>query len=87
MVDESEYVAVDCLTWGGQTKAVTPPLHQAHPSLQGCARYSNVHATSPALLKPRQGFLRWATSTTCRCIQQDVQPCPDITNLPGSQRV
>lgn len=68
---------------GGQTKAVTPPLHQAHPGLQGCARYSNVHATSPALLKPRQGFLRWATSTTCRCIHQDVQPCPDITTSLG----
>lgn len=28
------------LDMGGKTKAVTPPLHQAHPSLQGSAKYS-----------------------------------------------
>lgn len=40
MVDESRVqdVAVDCLTWEGRREAVTPPLHQAHPSLQGSAR-------------------------------------------------
>lgn len=68
---------------GEKTKAVTPPLHQAHPSLQGSVKYSQCRHDFSGLLKPRLGFLRWATSTTCRCIQQDVQPCPDITNHQG----